>query len=83
MLFDEQIFGIGALIATEIYAQIGTYSENFLDLFSGSAALISLRSSASCISAETIERCFSGILRRSRRDLFVIELPDRCLSTAC
>ena len=36
-------------------------------------------SSASCISTETIERCFSGIFSRCRKDVFVMLLSVKLL----
>ncbi|NCS66734.1 MAG: hypothetical protein GW787_11350 [Betaproteobacteria bacterium] len=48
-LLDQAIHSTGVRVhdIKMAYAHIGTYSENFLDLFSGSAALMSLRSIAS------------------------------------
>ena len=80
---DLLIFTESLVWHDSLYAQKGRYSANFLDLFSGSEGLTSFASTASWISTDTIERCFSGILSLSRRLLFVRLPPERCFNTAC
>ena len=53
-------------------AHIGIYLISFLDVFSGLSSLMSFLSRVSRMTRETIDELFGDILKRSRKDVFVI-----------